>query len=163
MITTILFVLFALLAAGGAVGVLLLRRAAHCIYAFLVCCAALAGLYVLLNNPFAVAVQLIGLLAAGLLLTLGVSMWGEKSPQRRWAYLPLGLIWLAVAGWAVVSGGIGEPALTSVPMWAARTDPIPALGEELLSRHTVMFELFGLFLLVSMVGVAYAIRHGRRP
>lgn len=162
MIVTPLSILLAALAIGGAFGVLLLRRVTHCVYAFLVCCVALAGLYVLLNNPFAAAVQLIGLLGAGLLLTLGISVWGDRPPRRRWAYLPLGLIWLAIGGWAIAGGSIGESVLTSAPMWAARIDAIPALGKELLTKHTVLFELFGLFLLVSMVGVAYAIRHSRR-
>ncbi|MBN1933162.1 MAG: NADH-quinone oxidoreductase subunit J [Anaerolineae bacterium] len=162
MIVSLAFVLLALLAAVGAVGLLVLRRVDHCVWAFGITCAALGGLYLLLNNPLAAAMQVVSLFVIGSLLAVGLRMTQAAGASRAigWA-VPVGLALMVLAGWATLAGRIGAPLVTAIPIWAAREDRVLALGQELLRDYVILFELLGFFLLTCLAGFAYVRRSSR--
>jgi NADH:ubiquinone oxidoreductase subunit 6 (subunit J) len=160
MTVTLLFALLSLLTIAGAGGLLFLRRIEHCLLSFLLCAAALAGLYLLLNLQFLAAIQ----------TTVGVSLMGiafatvlpRSQEQRRGAhrlwYTSAAIAFGAVACWGIVNGAIGEPVLISAPAWAVRGGLVPALGHELVTTYLIPFALLGLLLLVCIVSVTYLYR-----
>lgn len=154
------FGLLALLAVIGAGGLLLWKKPAHHILSFLGYGIALAGLYLLLGLPLVAAIQLIGIVLSNvLLLAINVSNEPTKADHRSWLWAaPVGLILLGLLSGLIVSGRLGEPVLTSIPMWAARQEPIVAFGQELLTNYLVLLELWGLLLLVGIVAVTYLLR-----
>ncbi len=159
MIVTLAFVLLALAALGGAAGLLWARRVDHGVWAFGVICAALGGLYGLLNNPLAVAMQVMSLFVMGGLLAMGwAAARSAVLPRALWWTLPVGLGLAALAGWAVLSGQIGGAPAISMPIWVVREDWLAALGQELLNEYVILIELLGLFLLTCLVGIAYVRR-----
>jgi len=160
----LLFAFLSTLAVLGAGGVLFLRRTMHCAFSFLLCGVALAGLYLLLSNPFLAAVQLVGVFLTGAVLVSGVLAFDPDVHGRHalW-FWPAGAVFVGVTIWGIARGRIGVPILRSVPMWAVQEGHVAAFGRELLTRYLVAFELLGLLLLVSIVGVTYLARQSRPP
>lgn len=159
MIVTLAFVLLALMAVAGAAGLLFMRRIDHCAWAFGITCVALGGLYLLLNNFLAAAMQLVSLFILGSLLAVGWGAGRTTGVSRAvWWVLPVGLGLVALAGWAVLSGQISGIPSIAVPIWTAREEWVVALGQELLRNYVILIELLGLFLLACLVGIAYVHR-----
>jgi NADH-quinone oxidoreductase subunit J len=172
MIVTAIFGFLALIAVLGAGGVLLYRRPLACGLSFLLCCTALAGLYLLLNTWFLAAVQLVvGVFLTGTVIAICIPVLGIDTrqgrsyvrPHRTLWYVPAGLAFLALAYWGITEGTLGEPVISSPPVWAVRGEHVPALGRELITRYLVPFTLLGLLLFVSIVSVAYLIRQDQHP
>jgi NADH-quinone oxidoreductase subunit J len=165
MIVSILFYVFAALAVVGAIGLLVLQRAVHCGYCFLLCCVALVGLCLLLNLGFLALVQLLITLAVTGLLATGTSIRHSKQPagrRRMLIWLLVAVLLMSIIAWAIVQGRIGEPIHQSVPMWAVYGERVAAFGQELLDNHLVLLELVGLFLLASAVSITHLIRQSRK-
>jgi NADH-quinone oxidoreductase subunit J len=165
MIVTILFGLLAAIAILGACGVLLCRRVLHCGLSFLLCSAALSGLFLLLDVHFLAATQFaIGVCLTGMMISIITSAHNaEAHPGFTLPYAAGGALFLALALWAIVKGQMGEPVLSSLPMWATRGDHISALGRELVGRYSLPFVLFGLLLLVSIVSAVHLHRSDGFP
>ncbi len=152
---TLVFLLPAVVAISGAVGLLVLRRVDHCVWSFGMVYVALGTMYLLFNNPLAVAMQMIGVFVWGSMLATNwkVIRPTRQSPTAWWA-LPFGVMLTALASWAVLSGQIGTP-LTSWPVWAVREDRMVAMGRVLFQDYTILIALVGVFLLTAMVGIAW--------
>ena len=166
MTVLLLFAFLSTLAVLGAGGVLFLRQTMHCTFSFLLCGVALAGLYLLLSNPFLAAVQLVGVFLAGAVLVSGVLAFDPDARGCHAAsvtYWLAGAVFVGVTLWGIARGRIGVPILRSVPMWAVQEGHVAAFGRELLTRYLIAFELLGLLLLVSVVGVTYLARQSRPP
>jgi NADH-quinone oxidoreductase subunit J len=163
MMVTLAFVLLALLSIVGAAGLLFLRKVTHCAGAFLLCCVALAGLYLLLNLSFLALVQLWVVFLMASLIVMGATMISRQSTRSErqvLGFLPVALLLSVTAFWAITQGELGEPVLQSTPMWAVRGEHIAAFGQELLDNHLVPVGLVGLFLLTSIVSISHVIRSG---
>ena len=59
-------------------------------------------------------------------------------------------------------GVLGDPTFTSLPVWAARGDHVSALGQELVTRHSILLTLLGVLILASIVSVAHVRRSRHR-
>jgi NADH:ubiquinone oxidoreductase subunit 6 (subunit J) len=174
-------VLFGLLAAAiicGAGGILFSRRRLTCISYWMLCSTALSGFCLLFDLHFLAISQLtVSLYLAGIILVI-------SRPQRRapahnisallhpghvlWyvagGALFVSLVWLlATNSQATTQAMLGDPALNSLPMWAARGDHISALGQELANRHSLLLTLLGFLILASIVSVAYLRRSRQGP
>jgi NADH:ubiquinone oxidoreductase subunit 6 (subunit J) len=133
------------------------RDLLHGALSFLLCCAALTGLYLLLNLHFVAAIQLtIGTALTALVVLLGSTMATDGViPRPRVGYLIGVLPFVVIAFAAIYRGSIGDPVLTLPPTWAARGESIPSLGRMMSDSFTVVFGLVGLMLFTSIVGIAY--------
>jgi NADH:ubiquinone oxidoreductase subunit 6 (subunit J) len=163
MTVTLLFAALAAIAILGAGGLLFLQRITHCLHSFLLCAAAVAGLYLLLNLQFIAVTQLtVGVVLVGIVVT--VSLPGGRGQShnapRPWHILAA-VAFMVIVCWGIMRGSIGEPILTSPPVWSVRGEYIPALGRELVSTHIVPFALLGLFILVCIISAVALLRQSQ--
>jgi NADH:ubiquinone oxidoreductase subunit 6 (subunit J) len=163
MAVTLLFAIFATIAIVGAGGLLFCQRVTHCLLSFLLCAAALAGLYLLLNLQFIAVTQLtVGAVLVGIVVTASLpnGQSQQRDAPRLWCVLTA-IGFMAIVCWGIARGSIGEPILTSPPVWSVRGGYIPALGRELVTTHLVPFSLLGLFILVCIVSAAHLLRQSQ--
>jgi NADH-quinone oxidoreductase subunit J len=155
-----MFLAFALITLLGALGMLLQK---NIIVAGLFMVAAffgIAGLFVLLANPVAAALQLIVYSGAIMVLVLFVIMMlasheeeaAEAShPIQRWLSVLLALA-LAVGGVKLVMASKGVEVLASRGAAMPPVVTLQGVGAALFEGHLLGFEVAGLMLLAAMVG-----------
>jgi NADH:ubiquinone oxidoreductase subunit 6 (subunit J) len=180
MIVLGLFILLAVVALAGAAGVLICRQATHCVFAFLLCCLALGGLYLLLNVQVLAVLQLAtSVFLAGTMAAVGIPAAREATHADRrpplharaarasirralswpaWA----GLLFLALVAWVLAHATTGEPVFSSPPIWAVPGGQAAALGQELATRYLIVFALLGLLLLAGLASIGYLIQQSQR-
>ncbi len=166
---TILFYIFALLAAGSAVGVALSRRIVRTAVCLFFALVSVAGLYFLLHAEFLAAVQLV-VYAGGtlILIVFGVMLTSNAASV---SYQPTrGEILVALAVGALMLSSLSFALMDwsrriGFPIKAALVEPAGAvagsdyymmnLGTLLLGDYLLPFELVSVVLLSVMIGAAY--------
>lgn len=155
-----MFLAFALITLLGALGMLLQK---NIIVAGLFMVAAffgVAGLFVLLANPVAAALQLIVYSGAIMVLVLFVIMMlnsheeepaGASHPVQRWLSVLLALA-LAAGGVKLVLASKGVQALAQRGAAMPPAVTLQGVGASLFEGHLLGFEVAGLMLLAAMVG-----------
>ena len=155
-----MFITFALITLLGALGMLLQKNVIVAGLCMVATFFGVAGLFVLLANPVAAALQIIVYTGAILVLVLFVIMMlnsheEEKAqaprPVQRWvslalvAALALGSVKLVMASAGLralgVSGAAVPPAMT-----------LQKVGTALFADHLLGFEVAGFLLLAAMIG-----------
>ncbi len=162
----LLFVLCAGLTVVSATLVLVFRNLLHAAVSLFFCLAGVAGLYILLGADFLGVSQLL-IYAGGILVLLifGIfltaNMYDPRrvpSPSRGHWLLGLGcagaffvLVWMLVwqTDWPTIEPGVREPTIRSI-------------GELLLTKYLLPFELISVLLLFAMVGAAILVRKEMR-
>ena len=155
-----MFLTFALITLLGALGMLLQKNVIVAGLCMVATFFGVAGLFVLLANPVAAALQVIVYTGAIMVLVLFVIMMlnsheEEKAavahPIQRWlsvalmAALAIGAVKLVLA-----SGGVKSLALKGAEMPQAMT--LQKVGTTLFADHLLGFEVAGLLLLAAMIG-----------
>lgn len=158
MVLTISFAILSFIALVGASGLLVYRRVLPCVFSFLSCAAAIAGLYLSLNLEFMALVQLLtGVALAGAWLAANLAFAPDDRHVPAWRYLPPAVLLGLALCWSIVGGRVGEPILISAPVWAAQATYLPALGQQLSGSYATLFLLVGLLLLTCITSAAYLI------
>ena len=170
------FVALALVAAAGAIGVLVHSRTMYAVLSFLLCGLSMGGLFLLLNMPFLAAVHLVvQVCLTGMVLVLGASSLTEPQTQggqgkdarlsvparltRHVAWgMGLGILLLLPMGWVIAHASVAEPVLSSLPMWVTPGGHIAALGDQWLDYYPVALALLGLLLLTGIVSAVCLLR-----
>jgi len=156
--TTILFIIFAGLAIGCAIGVVSQSNPLYCAISLIGVFIALASLYVTLAAPFIAAVQVIVYAGAIMVLVIFVIMLlnvEHSEPRRRRLKF---LVPLAVAMAAVL---VAETAFILYSVQASDLK-LPgnisdvglthSIGEGLFTRYLLPFEITSVLLLMAIVG-----------
>ena len=155
-----MFITFALITLLGALGMLLQKNVVVAGLCMVAAFFGVAGLFVLLANPVAAALQIIVYTGAIMVLVLFVIMMlsshqeeeaATSRPVQRWVSLAL----LAVLGFGAArlvlgSGGLKTLALKGAEMPQAMT--LQKVGTALFADHLLGFEVAGLVLLAAMIG-----------
>ena len=147
------FYLIAALAVTGGLGVVLMRSAVHAALFLILAMLAVAGLYILLASEFLALVQVLiyggavtVLLIFALMLTrasdLPETMVGSQWPLAAVVSSLLGGLLIAAVATSNWPGDVGETTLV----------PFEVLGDALVRRWAVPFEIASLVLLVALVG-----------
>lgn len=160
MIVTIFFALLATMALSGALGLVLCRQRLHCLLSFVLCSAAIAGLYLLLNMQFAALIQLtVGTALSAWVLAIGITFFphGSDSGPRIGPLIAV-IPFAVLACVAIQRGTIGNPVLVLPPIWAAE-ESMPLLGRVLNDSFVIVFGLLGLMLFTSIVAITYLLQH----
>jgi NADH-quinone oxidoreductase subunit J len=166
----LLFYGFAALALGGALAVVGQRNPVYSVVSLIVAFFGLAGLYVLLDSPFAAVVQIIIYAGAIMVLFLFVVMllnvptedggeWDRAHPYYRPGPMRLGALLAVLFGgqllWALtrtvgLGAGVGEarPAL----------DSVRDVGRVLFTDYMFAFEVTSILIIVAMVGAVVLAR-----
>ncbi|HET8902072.1 MAG TPA: NADH-quinone oxidoreductase subunit J [Holophagaceae bacterium] len=160
-----MFAVFALITLLGAVLMLLQKNAIQAGLCLALSFIGVAGLFVLLGNPVAGALQIIVYAGAILVLVLFVIMLlnhheeepAEKArPIQRWASVVL----VAVLGAGALALVLASKGLTALNAGPAATAPmtLEKVGVALFSDHLLAVEAIGLMLLAAMVGAVALVK-----
>ena len=168
----LLFYLFGAIAVGASLLVVLGRNPMHSVLLLIVSFAALAGLYIGLEAPFAAVVQIIIYAGAIRVLFLFVVMLlnahreddaappagRARGPLRAGAALAALLV--AELGWAFTRAArSGEAWLTSGPgADASALRSVRSLGNVLFTEYSLAFEVTSILIIVAMVGAVVLAR-----
>ncbi|MCY3612722.1 MAG: NADH-quinone oxidoreductase subunit J [Gemmatimonadetes bacterium] len=164
--TDILFILFAVVAVGGAVGVVIGRSPVASLLFMVATLASVAGIYVLFEAHFLAAIQVLVYAGAIMVLFLFVIMLLNLGHDYRadlrygsWSLLSLVVVGLT-AGVLMqgFSGDVGADLLEDGAAAAAAIDAaviekgaVGVIADPLFTDYVVAFELMGLLLLVAIV------------
>lgn len=173
MTATILFYIFAFLAAASAIGVAVSRRIVRTAVCLFLALVSMAGLYFLLQAEFLAAVQLV-VYAGGtlILIVFGVMLTSNApfvsyQPSRGEILIALlvgalmfSSLAFAMLDWTRLYGPTAGPAPGAGPIDAPATATgedygVLNLGTALLGDYLLPFELISVVLLVVMIGAAY--------
>jgi NADH-quinone oxidoreductase subunit J len=160
----VLFWLFALMAGGAAIAVVISRNIVRTAVALLFTLMGVAGLYFLLHAEFLAAVQLVVYAGGTLILIIFGVMLTSKSPYSRFE-AKLGEVILAISMGVVLlfalTLGIMKTTFGDEPI-ASGLYPVDKLGQILLGDYLVPFEIVSVLLLAVMIGAAYLAKGRRR-
>lgn len=160
-----MFAVFALITLLGGILMLLQKNAIQAGLCLALSFLGVAGLFVLLGNPVAGALQVIVYAGAILVLVLFVIMLlnhheeepAEKArPIQRWmsvvlvALMGVGALWLVLSSPALQALNAGPVAAT--PM------TLDQVGQTLFRDHLLAVEAIGLLLLAAMVGAVALVK-----
>ena len=166
------FFVFAIVALAGAVGVVVLRNPFYCVLSLVVHLVALALLFLLLEAQFVAAAQVVVYAGAVMVLYVFVvayvgggdrpaPMWRASARQRALAvafgaavFVELAIAVLGSGLKALGTGGPDLPAGFGAPA---------QIGELLLTRFLLPFELASFLLLVAAVGAVASARTVTSP
>jgi NADH-quinone oxidoreductase subunit J len=154
MVQTVVFIICSLVTLGAAFAVVTSKNLFHSALFLVLSFVGVASLYILLEAPFLAAVQILVYVGAiAILIVFAVMLtrrlMAEDLVQRntQWGWSALGAVLLFVAlglillrvNWPVVE--VAVPAET-----------ISILGQDLMGRYLVPFEVASVLLLVALVG-----------
>ena len=174
--TDLLFYVFAAVAIGGALGVVLGRSPVSSLMFMVVTLSAGAGVYVLLEAHFLAAVQLIVYAGAIMVLFLFVIMLLNLGHDYQadlrgglWAVLAFAtsgaIVGVLAPSFRGADSGPGVGALagaSAIDQALAEHGAVGAIARPLFTDYVVPFEITGILLLVAVVGaVALAKRTAR--
>ncbi len=164
----LLFYLFGAVAVGTSLLVITQSNPIHSVLLLIASFGALAGLYVLLDAPFAAVTQIIVYAGAIMVLFLFVVMLlnapGENAPgdppaivgarARRFGGL-LSILLAVELAWAFSR----PPRLSSIePYGAVDVTSVADIGRRLFTTHAFAFEVTSILILVAMLGAVVIAR-----
>jgi len=151
--STIMLYFFILLAAGSALGVLLVRNVLYAALLLIICLLCLAGLYILLHAEF-LAITQIMIYAGGILILLifGIKKEGkplEVGSQNMIAGSLVGLGFLFILIYS-----LGTASLSFPQHHLTIRNNITEVGISMMSDYVAPFELAGVLLLITLIGAS---------
>jgi NADH:ubiquinone oxidoreductase subunit 6 (subunit J) len=160
MLETIAFWALAVVLVCSALAVVLAKNLFHAVLWLALALTGTAGIFLLLNAEFLAAVQL--LLYAGGIVTIVVfaivvteRLVGERLSQTNRRVGAGAVVSIAMLA-AIVSSLLRQPL--ELPSTAASENVTQALGETILTRFVLPFELLALLMLAAMLGAIYFAR-----
>jgi NADH-quinone oxidoreductase subunit J len=152
------FAVFALLAVGSALGLVLRKNPIHGALLLVVNLGSIAAFYLMLGAEFLAAAQVIvyaGAIMVLFIFAIMVLIPGKEEtgpdPRRRlrlWALPAGGLLFVQVLAWLLISRGATPP-----PDAPAVSGSVESIGRLLFTDYLFPFELTSVLLLAAMVGV----------
>ena len=159
---TILFYLFAGIAIGGAIGVVMAKSPVGSLLFMVTTLASMAGTFVLLEAHFLAAIQIIVYAGAIMVLFLFVIMLLNLGHDDQadlkggaFAILSFAVIGLIAGMLAQQLGGAGTAAGAggvAIDAAIAEHGAVGAIAQTLYTTYVVPFEITGILLLVAIVG-----------
>src|SRR5690554_51666 len=161
--TTLLFYLFAALALGGGLGMILGRTPIASLLSLVASFFSLAAIYVLLQAHFVAAIQVIVYASAIMVLFLFVIMLlnlghDYRRDLREFGWIVAGSVVAGLTGYGLLRALAAEDVVTdmggSLVIEAAlrELNAVGAIAAPLFQTYLVPFELTSLLLLVAIVG-----------
>jgi NADH-quinone oxidoreductase subunit J len=171
-LNTVLFYVFGALAVGSSLLVIGQRNPIYSVLLLIASFGALAGLYILLDSPFAAVTQMIVYAGAIMVLFLFVVMllnvpredaaeWDRNHPLNKPGARRLGatlsMVLLAEVVWAVwhVSTRQGTALKATA---AGSVSSVAAIGRSIFTDYAFPFEATSVLILVAMVGAVILAR-----
>ncbi len=162
------FWLFALLAVGSALVVVVHRNPVYALMSMVLTLFSVAVLFVLLGAPFIAALQVLIYAGAILVLFLFVIMLLNLQREEAAATGQAGQRWLAVLGTGLFGGMLvmlfwRTYGATDAPPLSERLVSLHALASGLFTDYLLPFEIVGLLLLVAVTAATVVARKADAP
>jgi NADH-quinone oxidoreductase subunit J len=169
-IQLIFFYVFAVMAVGGALSVLLFRSPVYCALALVGTFGFLAAIFILLNNEFVAAIQVLIYAGAIMVLFLFVIMLLNlrtvSKMSLKWTLPKVLGVAVSIGILAQMIGVFTSSAARLGPMDAyspqriAEEGAVQIIGQILFTDYVLPFEVISVLLLVAVIGaVVIAKRH----
>ena len=155
---TYLFVLFAVLAIGSAIGVVLNKNTVNSALFLVVNLVALAGIYLLLQAQFLAVIQLLVYAGAIMVLFLFVIMLLNLDNEEnvfnkfRLRYGVAFIVGIAILAQLLYSMGSWAHVLPAVSPKMAHVGTVQAVGNVLFTHYLLPFEITAILLTAAVVG-----------
>lgn len=148
------FYVLALIAIGGGVLMLTLKKVIHMVVALVFTFLSIAGLYILLEAPFVAVVQvLIYSGGVSIIMLFGIMLTKHndraKPPGSRWRYFFAGLGVLVF--FVIMFYGIDSLSFPGDAQ-SLQQNNVQKIGISLYSKYIIPFEITSVLLLVALVG-----------
>jgi NADH:ubiquinone oxidoreductase subunit 6 (subunit J) len=154
MVQTVVFIILSLVTLGAALAVVTSKNLFHSALFLILSFVGVASLYVLLEAPFLAAVQVLVYVGAiAILIVFAIMLtrrlMAEDLVQRnaQWGWSALGAVLLFVA-LGVILFQVNWPVVEA----AVPKETISVLGQDLMGRYLVPFEVASVLLLVALIG-----------
>lgn len=161
MIKLIIFNIFILLSIVPSFWVAFSNDIVHAAFSLLFTFFGVAGLYVLLGADFIGVVQVIIYIGGILVLIIFGVMMTERGKMLRLSVQLPGRIFAAILSLIILAGLVLAVIRTPWPIVPSPAAPGPtsaAMGELILSKYLIPFEVVALLLLASLVGAVLIVR-----
>jgi len=158
----IFFYILAVLSVGGALSVLLMRSPVYCALSLVGTFGFISAIYILLNNEFVAAIQLLIYAGAIMVLFLFVIMLlnlrVDVSHRIKWSLpkllglaVSLGILGQLIGAFTSSAAKLG-PSGTHTPEYVAENGAIEIIGETLFTEYVLPFEIISILLMVAVIG-----------
>jgi NADH:ubiquinone oxidoreductase subunit 6 (subunit J) len=161
MIKLVIFNIFILLSIIPSFWVAFSNNIVHAAFSLLFTFFGIAGLYVLLGADFIGVVQVIIYIGGILVLIIFGVMMTERGRMLRLTVQLPGRIFAAILSLIILVGLVLAAIRTPWPIGPSPAEPGPtsaAMGELILSKYLIPFEVTALLLLASLVGAVLIVR-----
>ncbi|MCP3888937.1 MAG: NADH-quinone oxidoreductase subunit J [Desulfobulbaceae bacterium] len=140
------------------------ERLVRAVAGLIVCFVGVAGIYFYLNSPFVSMMQiLIYVGAVAVTIAFAIML---AAPEESKKMGPSGILIgpLGFVSAALLAGGFSVLALRTewIPMAKISDGSIKAIGIDLLTRYSMVFELISIVLLIAILGALVIARAGRQ-
>jgi len=167
----VFFYIFATLAVLGALGVLLLPSPVYCALSLVATLISVAGIFLLLNQEFVAAIQVLVYAGAIMVLFLFVIMLlnlrSTEGFRLKWSVpkmlgvaLAAGLLAQLVGLFTAPAARLGPPGEYTAQR-LAEEGAVEAVGNLLFTRYVLPFEVISILLMVAVMGAVVLAK--RRP
>jgi len=168
----VFFYILAAMALSGAMAVVLLRNPVYCAMSLVGTFLSLAGIYILLNQEFVAAIQVLIYAGAIMILFLFVIMLlnlrTDKAFKHQWTLPKLVGMGMAAGILSQMYGVFTSPAMRLGPQGVYSPEKLAAdgavetIGQILFTEYVLPFEVISVLLLVAVIG-AVVVAKRREP
>lgn len=155
----VFFLILAVLAFAGGVGVIVFKQPIHCAISLLLTLLSLAGIYLIFSAEFIAAAQIV-IYAGGILIIFlfAIMFVSVREAEKKKKYIPGWLLFLFFGILLFLNLGIfirstifekGKGLGDTILNFGGNTE---AISHTLYNYYLIPFEVVSLFLLVAMVG-----------
>jgi NADH:ubiquinone oxidoreductase subunit 6 (subunit J) len=156
--TVVAFYVLAALTVGSALGVVVVRNLIHAVVFLIASFMGVSGLYITLSADFVAVTQiLIYAGAVAVLILFAVALTPQAERDNRESFLRLPALMLAL----LVALTLGYVALDTEWVISDRQgfeETAAVIGEALLNKYVLPFEIASVLLLVAMLGAIVLVR-----
>jgi NADH-quinone oxidoreductase subunit J len=155
---------FLLVTVFGALMATCAKRTIRAVFGLVVCFVGIAGIYYFLNSPFVSLMQLMIYVGAVAITIAFAIMLAEPDECRMQAKTPafsgpFAVLLGACVTWALAAASLGTEWM--VPAAVDNEGTVAQVGEALLTKYSMVFELVSIVLLIAILGSLVVARSGR--
>jgi NADH-quinone oxidoreductase subunit J len=156
--TIVAFYVLSVLTVGAALGVVVVRNLVHAVVFLVLSFMGVAGLYITLSADFIAVTQILiysGAISVLILFAIVLTPRGERGNTESFLRLPALLLAVLVA---FVLGYVALDTEWAISDREGFEETASAIGEALLDKYVLPFEIASVLLLVAMLGAIVLVR-----
>jgi NADH:ubiquinone oxidoreductase subunit 6 (subunit J) len=156
--TVVAFWILAAITVGAALGVVVVRNLIHAVVFLILSFVSVAGLYITLSADFVAVAQILiyaGAVSVLILFAIVLTPRGDRGNRETFLRLPALLLALLVA---FTLGYVAIDTSWTISDREGFEETASVIGESLLDKYVLPFEIASVLLLVAMMGAIVLVR-----